>query len=239
MKVCNLLILTLITLLSFSCASLEKISRHDFDSGYFKLKTPEARSTDIYVNLIEDSVTVYQTTLKGKSKVPDLPSSQGITISNIKPGSFLYNATFVKKSVDFDLSTVITKYRPTSSGVPNQLSYNINAIFYLGLRKDFYMIKSHLSPLKTCKSNIRQIGFDAGFFAGVATTPINTTVTNSQILLEYDGIVFQKGIAAFFTIERMSVGIALGFDNLLDKNSRVWVFNQKPWLGLILGIANF
>ena len=70
-------------------------------------------------------------------------------------------------------------------------------------------------------------------------TQINPTVTGNQVELEYDGIVFQKGIGAFITIDRMSVGIVLGFDNLLDENKTVWLYNQKPYLGLSIGIANF
>jgi hypothetical protein len=37
----------------------------------------------------------------------------------------------------------------------------------------------------------------------------------------------------------MSVGLAIGFDNLVDKNKSVWIYNQKPYIGLVIGIANF
>jgi hypothetical protein len=239
MRKSNLSILIVIILFSFSCVPLEKISRHDFDSGYFKLKSPGVQPSDVYVNLIEDSVVVCKVTVKGKSKFPEPSSSQGIRIDQIRSGSFLYKSTFVKKSMDFDLSTVALKYRPAYSGVPNQLSYNINALLYLGLRRDFYMIKSHISPLNMGNSYLRHIGFDAGLLAGFGITPVNPTVTNGNTVLEYDGFYFQKAIAAFFTIDQMSVGLALGFDNLLDSNSHIWIYNRKPWIGLVLGIANF
>jgi hypothetical protein len=239
MKTGNLFILVILVLLSFSCVPLERISRHDFDSGYFKLKTPEIKSSEVYADFYGDSVVVHRVSGEGKSKKPDLSLFQGIRISEIKSGSFLYNSTFFKNSFDFDLSTIITKYRPSSSEVPNQLSSNINAALYFGIRRDYYILKSHLSPLKAVKTYIRHIGFDAGVFAGIGITPVNPTVTNDQILLEYDGMVFQKGAAGFITIGNMSVGIALGFDRLLDKNSKVWIYNQKPWVGLVLGIANF
>jgi hypothetical protein len=100
-------------------------------------------------------------------------------------------------------------------------------------------MRSKMSPLHIQNTQIRHIGFDAGVFAGIGITPINPTTTNSHILLEYDGMVFQKGIAGFITIEFMSVGIAVGFDNLLDENSKYWVYNQKPWIGVVIGIANF
>jgi len=56
---------------------------------------------------------------------------------------------------------------------------------------------------------------------------------------EYDGIVFQKGVSVFATYENMSVGIALGFDNLMDHNKGIWIYNNKPWIGIVIGIANF
>jgi hypothetical protein len=235
----SILILILLTFFSFSCVPLEKISRHDFDSGYFKIKTPDSRPTEVYVDLKDDTVTVYNVNGTGKIKTPDKSIAQGIKISDIKPGSFLYKNTLVRRSLDFDLSTVALKYRPESSGVPNQLSYNINTVLYLGIRRDFFIIKSHPSPLRKENPFIRQIGFDAGILAGIGITPINATVTNSNTLMEYDGWFFQKGVAAFVTIERMSVGISLGFDNLLDKNSSIWIYNQKPWVGIVLGISNF
>jgi hypothetical protein len=234
------IILSLImTFCLYSCVSLEKVSRHSFDSGFYRLKSPGVKSTEVYVDLAGDSVNIYDVSNKGKSMSPVVSSFKGIRINDIKPGNFLYNSTLIRKSLDFDLSTIIAKYRPASSGVPNQLSSNINAALYLGFRRDFFIIRTHSTPLNYVSSHIRQIGFDAGLFAGLGITPVNPTVTNLTTILEYDGLVFQKGVAGFFTIENMSVGIALGFDNLLDKNSRVWIFNQKPWIGLVLGIANF
>ncbi len=33
--------------------------------------------------------------------------------------------------------------------------------------------------------------------------------------------------------------LAAGFDNLLDNNKSIWIYNNKPWFGIMLGIANF
>jgi hypothetical protein len=239
MKRSKLFILILLMLACFSCVPLEKISRHDFDSGYYKMKSSCCKPSDVYIDLVEDSIIVYKVTGEGKTKAPELSSAQGIRFSQIDNSSFLHESSFIKNSIDLDLSTVILKYRPSYSGVPNQLSSNINAVIYFGLRRDFYRVKSNISPLKKVSSNLRHIGFDAGFLAGFGITPVNPTVTNSKLVQEYDGFYFQKGLALFFTIDRMSVGLALGFDNLLDENSHIWIYNQKPWIGIVLGIANF
>jgi hypothetical protein len=123
--------------------------------------------------------------------------------------------------------------------VPPQLNANANGILYAGYRKDFFKIKSHPAQLHNKNAILRHTGFDFGLFAGIGISPVNSTVTSNFTSQEYDGIVFQKGASVFFTFENMSVGLALGFDNLLDKNKSAWIYNQKPWLGIVLGIANF
>jgi len=35
------------------------------------------------------------------------------------------------------------------------------------------------------------------------------------------------------------MGITLGFDNLVSSDSRSWIYNNRPYFGLALGLANF
>jgi predicted transporter len=52
-------------------------------------------------------------------------------------------------------------------------------------------------------------------------------------------MIFQKGFAGFISINGMSVGLAVGFDNFLDKNRSLWIYNQKAYLGLIISVLGF
>jgi hypothetical protein len=239
MRVRLFLIVGLVILMSFSCVPVEKIARHEFDSGFYKLKRPGDGPSRVYTTVTEDSIAVYPVITEGKNVYPDNTSFKGIKITNIKAGGEFYRSSFMNNSVDIDLTTVILKYRPPRGDVPNQLSSNINAAIYFGLRKDFYKVIPYKSPLHEESSYIRQIGFDAGIFAGLGITFMNPTVTMNAINQEYDGIVVQKGVAGFITFDNMSVGLALGFDNLLDKNKTFWIYNQKPYLGIVIGISNF
>jgi hypothetical protein len=235
----TLIISGILLLAAAGCAPFDKIYSHEFSSGYYKLKGPDVVSGKVYLETNNDSIKVYPAKGNGKSLAPDLSSQQEFTLSSIIPGSYLYNKTFVRTSADIDLSTVLLKYRPHSGNVPSQLSTNVNGIFYLGFRKDFFRMASHLSPGKVRSNLVRHTGFDFGPFAGIGIAPVNYTVTMNGTLQEYDGIVFQKGFAVFGTFENMSLGFSIGFDNLLDKNKNIWVYNQKPWFGIIIGIANF
>ncbi len=231
--------LAIIFVVLAGCAPFDKIYSHEFGSGYFKLKGPGVVKGKVYLVAEDDSLIVFPAAGKGNSLAPDLSAPQWTTIKAISPGGYLYNNTFVKTSADIDLSTVLLKYRLQEGDVPPQLSYNVNGVFYIGFRKDFFRITSHVSAANVRNTFIRHIGFDFGPFAGIGITPVNPTVTMGRTIQEYDGIVFQKGFAIFGTFENMSVGISLGFDNLLDEKRSIWIYNQKPWIGLVLGIANF
>jgi hypothetical protein len=239
MKISKIPVLLLIVLLSYSCVSIERIARHDFNSNYFKLKTEGNEPRSIYADVSGDSITIYPVIFEGNLKQPDTNHPVSFNLMNVKTGDNFSRSTFVYKSVDIDLSTILFKYRPEKQGVPGQLNFNLNGAIYTGIRRDFYRITPYKSPLKVETSYINHIGFDAGFFAGIGTTAVNPTVTLNKIDQEYDGLVFQKGIAAFITFGNFSVGLACGFDNLLDKNKSVWIYNQKPYLGIVIGIANF
>jgi hypothetical protein len=239
MKIIKLLCLLSILFMAFGCTPFDKIYSHDFSSGYYELKTKGSESLKIYLDLKEDSLNVYPVIIKGKPSILDTSAIMSDRISSVKPGSYFYNSLFTRTSGDFDLSTVLLKFRPASTNVQSQLSANVNGIFYAGFRKDYFRVKSHISPLKEHNTFIRHSGFDFGLFAGIGITPVNPTVTMNKTAQEYDGIVFQKGASVFATFENMSVGLALGFDNLLDDNKDIWIYNWKPWIGIAIGIANF
>lgn len=239
MRSITLLTGILFILMTSGCATVKTITRHDFDSGFYSLKNNGQDKSKIYADVRDDSINIYPVIIEENKKIPDISTHTGAKIAEVKSGNPFYKNTFIQKSVDVDLSTVLMKLRPSQKNVPSQLSYNVNAALYIGLRKDFYKVVPYKSALKKETSFIRQLGFDAGFFAGIGITPMNPWVTEGKVPIEYDGIVFQKGIAGFVTIERMSVGLTIGFDNLLDSNKKNWVYNQKPYIGLMIGILNF
>jgi hypothetical protein len=229
----------LMIFLTSGCLTVKTVTRHDFDSGFYMQNKEGEEQHKIYADVTDDSLTVYPVITEEGKDIPDISNPKSVKISEIKQGNPFYNNSFINKSVDIDLSTVLMKLRPPQKNVPTQLSYNVNAALYFGLRKDFYKLIPYKSPLKKETSFVRQFGFDAGLFAGIGITPMNPWVTEGKVPIEYDGIIFQKGFACFVTIDRMSFGLSLGFDNLLDSNKANWVYNQKPYIGLMIGILNF
>jgi len=221
------------------CVPIETLSNQDFDSGIYKFSSPGKNPEKVYLDIRGDSLIKYSLKKSDGTEKPDLGTGVGDATNNVVMGSYLYGGKISEVSVDIDLSTVLTKLRPATGGVPLQANTNLNAIIYLGVKKNIYVIKSRTSETKRTSSFIRHWGYDAGIFAGFGNTPVNPTTTADNITQEYDGLVFQKGVAAFIIIEKMAIGIALGYDNLMDNNSKFWIYNNKPWIGLVLAIANF
>lgn len=240
MQKCRIYLLAVITFMVSACGSVERLAKHDFNSGYYKLKVRDSLAKKVYVNLNGDSLDLYNIDeLAPVKKTVDTSQFRSALITAIKPDDYLYGSRFTRNVIDIDLTTALLKYRPAQKDVPNQLNANLNAAVYAGLRKDFFKVSTAISPLHQVHSSLRHFEIDAGLFAGLGITPVNYTVTSNKVELEYDGIVFEKGFAVYFGLDFLTVGISLGFDNLLDPNRKSWIYNQKPWIGLMLGIANF
>jgi len=234
-----ILVLGLVFLLSVSCVSLGKLARHDFDSGFYKLRVQGADPSRVYAEVIDDSIIVYQVYSEGKKEFPNTSSSMGMRVTRIKTDDYFYRSCFTNNSFDVDLTSILFKSRHSKDDVPNQFSADLNFAVFAGFRKDFYKIVSPVHTFHEARSSLRQIGFDLGVFAGIGSSPVNPTVTNNKINQEYDAMIFQKGVAGFISINKISIGLAVGFDNLLDKSKSSWIYDQKPYLGLIISISNF
>ena len=221
------------------CGSINQLAKHEFDDNFYTLKSTDIPAQKIFAKIENDSIFVYTLMDSGRTKVPDPVGFKTIGIGDIKPGGYLYHSTFSRSYFDVDLTTILLKYRMSRGHVPPQLNANLNAAIYIGYKKDYFKIKSSFSPLKEKQNSVHQLNFDTGLFVGFGMTPINPTVTNNKVELEYDGIFFQKGIAVFIGFENYNFGLGIGFDNLLDSNHRSWIYDQRPWFGFFMGIANF
>ncbi|MCH7396402.1 hypothetical protein MM236_00305 [Belliella sp. DSM 107340] len=116
------------------------------------------------------------------------------------------------------------------------MSTNLNASVYAGYRTDFYSLKYSRNKFGQQERKTRHYGLSFGAFSGFGSSPITPWFTNDQITEEYDGLVWSNGLAFSIGIDYLNLGFALGWDRLLDKNSNLWIYQRKPWLGLIIGI---
>jgi hypothetical protein len=215
-----------------SCSTLERASLHGLNDGYYQLKSDSSEKQAVYLEVSENNITVYPTTNKQPQSKPTLTipleTSDNIPFQRI---------TFQKQALDIDISTILFKYRPTIGGLPAQLTTDLNLAMYAGWRFDYYPVEHRKDPLNRSYTNIRNRGFDFGFFAGPGTTLISPFTTRNQRSDEYNGMVVQAGFAGFIESNIASFGLAVGYDYLLSADRELWIYQNKPWVGLVVGVA--
>lgn len=138
-------------------------------------------------------------------------------------------------TLDIDVLAVPFKIRPSVEGFPAQLDANFDAALYIGRRRDNYSIKKTKSR-RSSKTHISGEGYGYGAFVGIGAVAMNPYVTRQLINYEYSGLVFNGGIAGIYDAKRFNIGLAIGADILMDRNRTNWIYQGKPWIGVLFGI---
>jgi hypothetical protein len=225
-------ILFIFMLFLSSCSIMEKSSMHGFNSGYYNYKSDDEKSKKVYVDITDEQINVYPVT----ETQPD--KNRIMTFPFIPSDSFMIRPVrFSRKSLDIDITTILFKFHPPFSGLPPQMTVDFNAAIYAGWRHDNYHIKGKMDPLGKSHHEIVNRGYDFGVFAGPGTTLISPFTTKNKRADEYNGMVLQFGLAGFIESNVASFGVAAGFDYLFSDDWDIWIYNKKPWLGFIVGIA--
>lgn len=219
-------------LLFASCKTIEKASVHGLHNGYYQLKTENKPVKSVYLDITNEQIDIYDH-IKQKGIQNRL-----FTIPLQNTDSILANEmVFKKQSLDIDITSILLKYRPSIQALPAQLSTDLNMAMYIGWRYDKYRITTKKDPLEKRQVNIGNWGYDIGFFAGPGATIINPFTTNNRRVDEYSGMMIQTGFAAFIESNIASFGFAIGVDQLLNRDRKIWIYHKKPWLGFLVGIA--
>jgi hypothetical protein len=220
-----LLIFTLIVSLLCSCATIQNNAKYELSNGNYKLKI-EGKKYHSYIENKEDTILVHNLNSKISTALP-----QSI-INGISKKQHL-----IKPSLDIDILTALFKIRPKiENELPTQLNTNFNGNLFIGRRTDIYQIQYIINPLNNFIRQINHFGFSGGVFVGLGNTAMNPSTTQNRILTEYDGLIFQKGVAGIIAVNKLTIGLSIGLDNLLDQNKKLWIYEDKPWFGLMLGL---
>lgn len=215
-----------------ACSVLEKASIHNFDSGYYRLSMDTLKNKPVYLDISDEKMTCYHTEGKTPGANPYFDLSLSDTTHNrINP------LRLTKTGIDIDVMTVLFKYRFSPYKFPKQFLSDFNVALYSGWRTDYFLIRSNKDPLGRYHTKILDRGFDFGLFAGLGTTLIGPFSTDNVVENEYNAMIIQYGIAGFVESKVASFGIGVGLDNLMSPDRNVWIYEMKPWIGFIVGIA--
>lgn len=144
---------------------------------------------------------------------------------------FYYHLT----TFDIDLFTIPFKYRFATAGRAGQLSTSANLGVYTGIRYDLGRYRN-IYFRRERRSDIQSFSFGLGTVLSIDPVLVNAFNTLGRVTDEYDALGINYGLAAILGYKSLTAGLALGFENLADRNNRLWVYRQKPWLGLTVGI---
>lgn len=231
MKHSSVYLLTLLAMVSLllSCSTLEKASIHGFHSGYYKVSLKDQPSEKVYADIADDRIDLYRL----RNNQPEKPAFR-----TIYPDSLHNDAVvFTKNSLDIDLTAVPLKYRPSIYGLPGQLTTDFNVALYAGWRHDRYRMLQRMDPLGRRQRTMVSRGYDFGVFAGPAATSVSPFTTQNKIADEYTAMTIQTGFAGFVETNIASFGLAVGLDYLLTADRSIWIYQNQPWAGFIIGVA--
>lgn len=212
----------LFLLLFAGCSSLRNTPKYELVDGIYNLNNQK-----VIVENVEDSIHVFSTGSNSELIGNSLPP----TSNSLQPAFLFQKSTF-----DLDLLAIPVKIHGSRYGIPSQLLTEINASVYLGRRSDLFYIRYKKTPRNLFKREVDHFGFSFGGFLGFGSSAIHNGVSLMPIATDYQGITFSKGIAGIFAINDFTLGIAYGFDQLLDENASSWIYNQKPYFGVAIGL---
>ncbi|CCH01207.1 hypothetical protein FAES_3198 [Fibrella aestuarina BUZ 2] len=144
---------------------------------------------------------------------------------------FYYQLT----SFDIDLFTIPFKYRFPTAARPGQLATNANIGLYTGIRYDQGRFRNIFFRGER-RSDVESFSFGLGTLVSINPVVVNEFNTDGLVTGEYEALGVNYGLAAIVGYKGLTAGLALGFENLADRNNRYWVYRQQPWLGLTVGI---
>lgn len=228
-----ILILTCCVLLS-ACSVFYKTAKKELNDGFYTQKI-EGSKKIVYIDVEEETIRLHPSKIKNKKRVIDTSLPCEFFVKELKTDEPII-MSFNRPSLDIDFLTIPLKLRSAQNDVPTQLNTNLNGALYIGYRNDRYLLNYIKNPLGISERNLNHFGFSFGAFTGFGNTFMSPTNTNNILQQEYDGIVWSKGIAGIFALNSFTLGLSVGFDNLLDKNRNIWIYQNKPWLGLSFGL---
>lgn len=208
-----------------SCGTLKETARYQFTDGeyLYRQKKNEYQAAYIDNKLDKDPDTVLVFPAR-KAYAPVFPK----VISGV-------DQYFLRKSFHFNLLTIPFKFRPSILGFPSQLNSNFNGEIFFGYRLDKFRLHFTETPAGM-KKEVLHWGLSGGVFGGFGSTQISPWTTQNKTMAEYNGFVLSRGVAIMGSINRLTVGLAIGTDYLTDRDKDIWIHQNKAWYGLAIGL---
>lgn len=213
----SFIVLVSCSILLYSCTTTSVLPKYELGSDYYRFHQAGTKPKKVYVEVAEDSVRLIS--------VDKIPLS-------IDPSKDKF---FTRPSFDVDIMVTLFKYRPEIQNLPRQLTTDFSGNIFLGYRLDRFRVRHIETPAGRIKK-IQHKAITIGGFGGLGSTQVTPWTTNQATTDEYSGLVLSRGVALMFGINKITVGMGLGWDYLTDRDKDIWIYQNKPWFGLTLSV---
>jgi len=202
-----------------ACSTIKDSPKYRLSDGHYEFKQTEGKYKKAFVYVREDTIRILLEEKPEELFVPEPRKDQ----------------FFLKPSFDLDVITVLFKYRPITSGLPRQLTTDFNGNVFIGYRVDRFRLSNKETPLGR-KQSFRHRALTVGTFGGLGSTSVTPWTTNNQTTDEYSGLILSRGLAFMVGVNNLTVGLGIGWDYLTDRDKHIWIYQNKPWFGLTVGL---
>lgn len=202
----------------FGCASTNS-HKYELGDGKYAFHQQGQAKQQVYVYVDEDSIGLFSDKQGSQPVMPNM--TEKVYLS--------------KRSFDLDVLAVPFKFRSASQNLPRQLTTDFNGNIFLGYRFDRFHLIDKKTPIGW-KRYYKHHGISVGGFGGLGAAAITPWTTNGKIGDEYSGFVISRGLAVLVGINNLTVGTGIGWDYLTDRDKSIWIYQNKPWLGLMIGL---
>jgi hypothetical protein len=185
-------------------------------SGNYQLREGDS-VTQVYAKTESDSVSVY------------------LLVPNSVPSAWRSTQTLTAQAFDIDVLTIPFKFRPSAKGLPRQLTTDFTGNLFLGYRADRYKPNRKPTPAGF-ERGVKHRAYTIGAFGGIGTSSISPWTTNNRTQDEYNGFILSHGLSGMVGISNLTVGVAVGWDYLTDRDRAIWIYQNRPWVGLALSL---
>jgi hypothetical protein len=199
-----------------ACSSSSHLHKYEFEDDYYWYRQGKDPLRKMYIAIVNDTAKI-------------LHNGQPVQVLDE------VDQLAIKPSFDFDVLTMPFKFRPSSEGAPRKLNADANGAAMIGYRVDRFKIKHLKTPSGISRVPLHR-GLAIGLFAGIGATPVNPWTTNYQTADEYSALVVSRGLAALVGVNNLTFGLGIGWDYLTDRDKAIWIYQNKVWYGVTIGL---
>jgi len=143
---------------------------------------------------------------------------------------------YIEQAPVFQAVSVPFKVRPRANdSIPYEVSTSANVGFAFGWEFTHKWYSNIYEGGSGLKSRTRQFSYAPSVFFGPTTVALKNGNTNNLIGKDRTILGLNAGAMMVFGVSRFDVGLAAGFDWGLGKPSKNWIYQGKPWFGLVVG----